>query len=151
MVGRNSCGLIVPLNPDTKSADVKLAVERQWAMTILHHKFEIEEGDDRSPSESSTPDGNQIFSWVEGPMYAPCYACKKTELRTNGSLSVLDYEGNVLSTEGFDICSDCAAERDRRIAEEDAEWERQKVIQEQKVRDLLSRVPKQMGFDMGLD
>ena len=119
-------------------------------MTILHYRSEIKEGDDRSPSESVTPEGNQIFSWVEGPIFEECWDCDVV-IRADSSLSVIDDEGNLVSTKAFGICPDCRAENARRAAESRAAVAEREAILEKKRAEIFGRAPKQMGLDMGLD
>ena len=65
-----------------------------------------------------------------------------------------DSEGNYagVSIAGAgDLCSDCKADIDRRVAARKVDAARRKAINEQKIADLLSRSPKQMDLNLGLD
>ena len=95
-------------------------------------------------TEQQTPD-------TDGkPIIAPCHRCGN-EIPTSGAIRQVDDEGNIISSIAFDLCSDCEDEITRRVAERRVARARQDELNEQKIQALLSRGPKQMDLEMGLD
>ena len=94
---------------------------------------------------------SKIPNTDDGPIVAPCRRCGVVT-PTRYAMKRYDSEGNYVGVSiAGDLCSDCKADLERRVAARNVDAARRKAINEQKLAKLLSHVPKQLDLNLGLD
>ena len=92
---------------------------------------------------------SEIITTDERPYVAPCPMCRE-DTPTSYVIKGYDPEGNVADRIATDLCSDCRAEVNRRVAAREAATARIEAIAEKKRAEIFSRIPKQMDLNMDL-
>ena len=87
---------------------------------------------------------------TDDPIVAPCHLCG-VEIPTSCAISQIDDEGNIISSIAVDLCSDCKADLEKRVAASRVDAARRKAKYEKTLADLLKGKPRQMDLELGLD